>query len=207
MVNPVLFKIPIMKNNRYGQSAIISDSEYSKIKREIRSSKYKLLFDLAWYTGERWGALVQLKCEDIYQPNGKPRDTITFRANTRKARPDGKRETRQVPVHRNLFDSLKEYKPDTVSSPESYLFPGQKPGTHIELRFADKILRAAVERAGLEHQGISTHSTRRSFITKLHENGTDIYVIQKITGHKDLKALSRYIEVRNDRIAGAIALL
>lgn len=207
MVNPVLFKIPIMKNNRYGQSAIISDSEYFKIRREIRSSKYKLLLDLAWYTGERWGALVQLKYEDIYLPSGKPRDTITFRANTRKARPDGKRETRQVPIHRSLFDSLKEYKPDAVSSPESYLFPGQKPNSHIALRLADKILRAAVERAGLEHMGISSHSTRRSFITKLHEKGTDIYVIQKITGHKDLKALGKYIEVKADRIAGAIALL
>lgn len=206
MVNPVLSTNLNMKNNRYGQSAILSDSEYFKIRREIRSSKYKLLLDLAWYTGERWGALVQLKYEDVYQ-NGKPRDTITFRANTRKARPDGKRETRQVPVHRSLFDSLKEYKPDTVPSPECYLFPGQKPNTHIALRLADKILRAATERAGLENKGISTHSTRRSFITKLHEKGTDIYVIQKITGHKDLKALSRYIEVPADRIAGAIALL
>lgn len=195
-----------MKNNRYGQSAILSDSEYFKIRREIRSSKYKLLLDLAWYTGERWGALVQLKFEDVYQASGKPWDTITFRANTRKARPDGKRETRQVPVHRTLLDSLKDYKPDSFS-PENYLFPGQKEGKHIALRLADKILRAAVERAGFEHLGISTHSTRRSFITKLHEKGTDIYVIQKITGHRDLKSLSRYIEMNDDRIAGAIALL
>lgn len=196
-----------MKNNRSGQAAILSDGEYFKIRQQIKSSKYKLLFDLAWYTGERWGALIQMKFSDVYQPNGIPRETITFRASTRKAQPDGKRETRQVPVHLNLLESLKNYKPQNAFNVSNYLFPGKELNTHIELRLADKILRAAVTRAGLEHKGISTHSTRRSFITKLHSKGTDIYVIQKITGHKDLKALSRYIEVPADRIAGAIALL
>jgi integrase/recombinase XerD len=193
-----------MKVNRFGQAAILSDSEYFKIRREIRSNKYKLLFDLAWYTGERWGALVQVTFLDVYGTDGKPRETITFRAKTRKASPDGKRETRQVPVHPALKETLSSYKHESSSG---YLFPGQKLDTHIELRLADKILRAAVTRAGLDHRGISTHSTRRSFITKLHQKGVDVYTIQKITGHRDLKALSRYVEIPADRITGAIALL
>jgi integrase/recombinase XerD len=81
---------------------------------------------------------------------------------------------------------------------------GDKP---ITLRWADMILRAAVEKAGLAAKGISTHSTRRSFITKLHRNGTDLYTIKKITPHKDFKALERYVEIDNDRVKGAIAAL
>ncbi|MBW4572249.1 MAG: tyrosine-type recombinase/integrase [Tolypothrix carrinoi HA7290-LM1] len=81
---------------------------------------------------------------------------------------------------------------------------GDKP---ITLRWADMILRAAVEKAGLSAKGISTHSTRRSFITKLHRNGTDLYTIKKITGHKDFKALERYVEIDSDRVKGAIAAL
>jgi integrase len=65
----------------------------------------------------------------------------------------------------------------------------------------------AVEKAGLSAKGISTHSTRRSFITKLHRNGTDLYTIKKITGHKDFKALERYVEIDSDRVKGAIAAL
>lgn len=192
-----------MKNNRFGQAAILSDSDYSKIRREFRSEKYKLLWDLAWYTGERWGALVQLKIEDVYHSNGKPRETITFRANTRKARPDGKRETRQLPVHPALRDSLLQYKPNVTT----WIFSSRDGLSHISLRIADKILRGAVERGKLEHRGISTHSTRRSFITKLHEKGVDLYTIQKITGHSDLKALGRYVEIGADRVKGAIAIL
>ncbi|BAZ70562.1 hypothetical protein NIES4106_53570 [Fischerella sp. NIES-4106] len=58
-----------MKNNRNGQAAILSEGDYSKIRKQIKSQKYKLLLDLAWYTGERWGALVQLRIDDCYNPD------------------------------------------------------------------------------------------------------------------------------------------
>jgi integrase/recombinase XerD len=41
----------------------------------------------------------------------------------------------------------------------------------------------------------------------LHRNGTDLYTIKKITGHKDFKALERYVEIDSDRVKGAIAAL
>ncbi|MFB2770361.1 tyrosine-type recombinase/integrase [Pelatocladus sp. BLCC-F211] len=193
-----------MKNNRNGQAAILSEGDYSKIRKQIKSQKYKLLLDLAWYTGERWGALVQLRVDDCYNPDGTVRGEITFRANTRKASPDGKRQTRQVPVHSVLAESLRAYKPETGSV---WLFPNREGDGPITIRWADKILRAAVEKTGLDAKGISTHSTRRTFITKLHRNGTDLYTIQKITGHRDLKALGRYVEISADRVRGAIATL
>ena len=160
-----------MKNNRFGQAAIISDYDYSKIRKQIRSKKYKLLLDLAWFTGERWGALVQLKVADVYNDDGTVRSHITFKASTRKASPDGKRQTRQVIVHSTLAESLQGYKPDDDCE---WLFPNRSHDGHITLNWADKDLRAAVERAGLEAKGISTHSTRRTFITKLHRNGVDL---------------------------------
>jgi integrase/recombinase XerD len=191
-----------LKIDRHGQACLLSNEDYSKIRKQIKSKKYKLLLDLAWYTGERWGALVQLRADDCYNPDGVPRDCINFRASTRKATPDGKRTTRQVPVHQVLFESLLAYQVDST-----YMFAsctGDKP---ITLRWADKILRAAVEKAGLTAKGISTHSTRRSFITKLHRNGTDLYTIKKITGHQDFRALERYVEIDIDRVKGAIANL
>jgi integrase/recombinase XerD len=192
-----------MKNNRCGQAAVLTDSDYSKIRKQIRSQKYKLLLDLAWYTGERWGALVQLRVEDCYNPDRTPRDYINFRASTRKASPDGTRQTRQVPVHDVLLESLRAYNPEN----SVWLFPCQNGDNAITIRWADKVLRSAVERAGLTAKGVSTHSTRRSFITKLHRNGTDLYTIKKITGHRDFKALERYVEIDSDRVKGAIATL
>lgn len=192
-----------MKTDRHGQACILSDSDYSKIRKQIKSKKYKLLLDLAWYTRERWGALVQLRIEDCYV-NSNPREYINFRARTRKASPDGSHQTRQVFVHAVLRESLQNYKPETNSV---WMFGDRTGDKPITLRWADMILRAAVEKCGLSSKGVSTHSTRRSFITKLHRNGCDLYTIKKITGHKDFKALERYVEIDSDRVKGAIAAL
>lgn len=208
-----------MKNDREGQAAILTNADYSKIRNKIKSRKYKLLFDLAWYTGERWGALVQLRIADVYNDDGTPREYINFRARTRKAKPKAsgklknsgdkpkpksKRANRQVPVHPVLAELLLSYKPE---SDVDWLFPcrtGEKP---ITLRWGDDILRAAVDKAGLSGKGISTHSTRRTFITNLAKNGINLAMIKKITGHADLKVLSAYIEVSEDDMKNAIATL
>lgn len=193
-----------MKNNRNGQAAILTNSEFSKIRQQVKSRKYKLLLDLAWYTGERWGALTKLKIEDVYNSDGSARSEITFRASTRKAAPDGSRQTRQVPVHPVLAESLAGYKPESNSV---WLFPCRDGSVPITFKWADMVFRAAVERAGLITRGISTHSTRRTFITRLHRNGTDLYTIKKITGHRDFKSLEKYVEIDSDRVKGAINTL
>ncbi|MEH2250076.1 tyrosine-type recombinase/integrase, partial [Nostoc sp.] len=155
-----------MKNDREGQAAILTNADCSKIRTQIRSRKYKLLFDLGSYTGERWGAIVQLRIADIYNQDGSPREYINFRARTRKAKPNSKRraqppkrKNRQVPVHPILQEMLLAYKPESDSQ---WLFPGPVGDKHISFRRADAILRAAVEKAGLSSKGISTHSTRRT---------------------------------------------
>ena len=107
-------------------------------------------------------------------------------------------------MHETLAASLLAYKPESHSV---YLFPNKKGDKPVGLRWGDKIFRCAVEKAGLAAKGISTHSTRRSFITKLHRNGTDLYTIKKITGHNDFKSLERYVDIDSDRVKGAIATL
>lgn len=193
-----------MKNDRYGQAPVINNDEFARIRRQVRSQKYKLMLDILWFTGERCGAVIQLKISDLYNQDGTVRDEITFRANTRKKRPDGSVETRQLPIHDVLRESLQNYKPHSESP---WLFPSRDGSKHMTLRNAAKILTKAVDRAGLSSKGISTHSFRRSFITRLHNNGTSPVIIKKITGHKDMKVVERYIGVTDDQIKGAIATL
>lgn len=194
----------VLKCNGHGQSAIISDTDYGKIRKALKAKKSKLLLDLARYTGERWGALIQLQTEDVFDDAGIPHDYITFRASTRKAQPDGKRKTRQVPVHPHLRELLEA----CPSLAPGYLFESPvNPGHSITLRAADFMFRAAIYQAGLDHKGYSTHSTRRTFISTLYERGIDIHTIQKITGHSDLKSLIRYIDIQPERIIAAVSIL
>ncbi|MEO0686876.1 MAG: site-specific integrase, partial [Cyanobacteria bacterium J06649_11] len=99
----------MMKNNRFGQAAIITTDDYIKIRKHQKNAKHKIILDIAWFTGERWGAIVQLAANDCYFTNGEVKSVITFKSNTRKASPDGTRLTRQVPVHDTLKEHLSAY--------------------------------------------------------------------------------------------------
>jgi integrase/recombinase XerD len=103
------------------------------------------------------------------------RDYINFRARTRKASQEEEASNPSGVSPSNiegiaaLIISQTQIHPGCLQIARS-----DKP---ITIRWADMILRQAVEKAGLAAKGISTHSTRRSFITKLHRNRTDLYTI------------------------------
>lgn len=194
-----------MKVDGHGQGEIITDFDYVKIRQQFNNPKYELLFDIARYTGERWGAIIQLSVSDVFDTDWRPRSHITFRADTRKADTKGNKETRQVPIHPILKGKLAAYKHEAASA---WLFPNPiDPSDHISFRAADLKLRSAIAQADLTHKGYCTHSTRRTFITRLWEKGIDIHTIQLITGHKDIKSVVRYIQADPARVSKAIALL
>jgi integrase/recombinase XerD len=204
-----IFTYKIMKVDRSGQAAIISDREYVKIFEAIESPKHRLLLAIARYTGERWGAIVQLRREDVFN-GSKPREHITFRACTRKASPSGARHTRQVPVHPRLREILQGY---SLNLNHSWLFTPLT-GAHahtdrpMTFRAADLMFRSAIEKAGMADRGFSTHSTRRTFITRMWERGCDLHTISLVTGHRSLQNVVRYIDSADpNRIRNAIALL
>jgi len=82
------------KNNRFGQAKILTDSEFSRIRKQLKKDKDRLLFDILRYTGERLGAVIQLRQWDCFSVKGEVLEQITFRRNTRKATNKGKRYTR-----------------------------------------------------------------------------------------------------------------
>lgn len=182
------------KNNRFGQAEILSDSDYARIFKQISNPSHRLLLSIARFTGERWGAIVQLRVRDCYDESTHrtPQTEITFRASTRPASPYLTRTTRQVPVHPLLRDELERFhRPGS-----DWLWPRARfPSKHVTFQAADRWFRLAVARAGLEARGIATHSTRRTLITNLSSSGVSLPVLRKITGHLRDRVLLRYIEV------------
>lgn len=193
------------KVNRSGQSKILTDSDISKIKRHLRQPNHRLIFDLFYYTGERIGAVIQLQKLDVYDAKGRPRKHITYRARTRKAAAGLPAKTRQVVAHPNLIQSLNAYKcrKDTL-----WLFPSlSDPENHLSRQGADKAIRRACEKAGLGAEGISSHSFRRTLMTRLNAKGVGAKTIQQITGLASLASVQRYIDVSDEQIENAINLL
>jgi integrase/recombinase XerD len=188
-----------MKVNNHGKAEPIYFDGYKRIRAQLCREYYIMFWDIAYYTGERWGAISQLAVSDVYGADGKARSSITFKKSTRKDK-----VTREVPVSAALALRLKHY--DLPAS--EWLFPSPLDASkHISFRALDAQLRKAIDRAGLSGLGYSTHSTRRGFITALHERGISIRVIQSITGHKNLNVLSGYIDVTDEQKRAALATL
>ncbi len=186
-----------MKIDRHDQAKILSADELSRLFTVgLKSARSRALFGVCLYTGTRIAEACSLHTKDVYAIDGSVRPRVTIRKGTTK----GKIETRSVPVNPDLRALLSDY-----SSSKVYLFPGRHGLGHIHPDSADKILRAAFIELGIE--GASTHSFRRTSLTQMHRAGVPLKVIQKISGHKTLSALQKYLEVLDEDLESAVSKL
>ena len=62
----------------------------------------------------------------------------------------------------------------------------------LPYRSADKLLATAYQKAGLAGTGISLHTLRHTFASRLVMSGTDLRTIQILGGWRDLSLVQRY---------------
>ncbi len=68
---------------------------------------------------------------------------------------------------------------------------------------AKQFLRV-VERAGLDPSKVTPHVMRHTAITRLVKAGIDLPTIQKISGHKTMVMVLRYVHIHGEHIDAAI---
>jgi integrase/recombinase XerD len=188
-----------MKIGGIGQATPLNPFTYQQISNHFVTDCHKLFLAIAWYTGERPEAILSMDVNHIYEDVARrqPRDTVLYPLFNRKDK-----RTREVPSNWALKLMLGAYQP-----PESgFLFPSlYKPDKHLSRQAIDKAFRRALKKAGLQNKGFSLYSARRGFITRLNDQGLDIKVIQRLTGHKSIDSLIRYIDVTDDQLKNAIS--
>jgi len=186
-----------MKIDRHDQAKILSPDEIKSLfESGLKTARDRALFGVCLYTGARIAEACSLHTKDVYSIDGSIRPRVTIRRGNTK----GKSSTRSIPVGGELRVLLSNY-----SSQKVYLFPGRHGRGHIHPDSADKILRAAFLELRIERA--STHSFRRTCLTQMHKRGVPLKVIQKISGHKTLSALQKYLEVLDEDLDEAIATL
>lgn len=195
-----------MKNNRKGQAAIWTSSLIKKMRSRLKSPQQRLIFEISLFTGERIGAIVQLKLSDVYDNNGKVLSQITFASSTRKATKHGLAKTRQVAIHPDLKLFLSQYAPPAHGYWDSsqYLFATNSKRGHIGLRAVDKYWRAILKDLGV--RGFSTHSSRRWVINSLRKSGVAIVTIAEVMG-MNINTVRHYLDNDPTECKRAIATL
>ena len=186
-----------MKVDRHGQAKVLTLEEAKRLFQAFESDRDRALFGICFFTGCRINEACTMLAADAFDING-VRSKITIR----KANTKGKQETRQITTHPTLKVYLEAYR---GLEGKKYLFPGRHGRGHINPRSADSILRETCERIRLE--GVSTHSFRRTALTQMSSAGVPLRVIQEISGHRNLQALQRYLEVSEQQVEQAVAAI
>jgi integrase/recombinase XerD len=181
-----------MKRDRNGQAKILTDSEVSAI-FSLFSERDKAIFAVCLYTGARISEAISLRTGDIAA------GVIVIRKDNTK----GKKRSRSIPISPNLEPILRDYL--AIASPNDFLFPGRFKTKPLTTAYADLVLRQACDQLGFK--GISTHSFRRTALTRMHMAGVPLRTIQRISGHSSLATLSLYLEVSDQNLIDAVGLI
>lgn len=120
---------------------------------------------------------------------------------------EAKAGEREQPITPALADMLKRQQA-MEADPSGWVFPSRTSRAKLPHRnsMADPFQRAVI-RAGLLPDKVTPHVMRHTAITRLVRAGVDLPTIQKISGHKTLAMVLRYVHIHGQHIDTAIAAI
>lgn len=165
------------------------------------AARNRAMIMMTFYGGFRIGELTALKLQDVFDLEGNVKKEIRLDALQTKGKhartvflPDRLRKELLV-----YFSSLSER---AATGP---LFRTQKqPGRGFTPNTGAQHLAKIYRDAGID--GATSHSGRRTFITKLASKGVGVRVLAKIVGHRSISTTQRYIDVNDDMLRAAVEL-
>ncbi len=165
---------------------VLARDEVLQILRNVDNIKHRALLMVTYSAGLRVGEVVRLRLEDI--------DSQRMMLHVRQGK--GRKDRYSI-LSKVALKVLREYA--KLYKLKDWLFPGEKPGTHLSERSAEKIFKKACQKAGIL-KPVSIHSLRHSFATHLLESGTDLRYIQELLGHKSSKTTEIYTHVSDNNL-------
>ena len=148
----------------------------------------------------RVSEVASLLVSDVVSVDNNINDVIYLKANQTKGS-----KSRRVFVSKKAKTALKRYLQSDLSViQQSYLFQTQK-SKRFNTNALTTLIKRLYERVGIV--GASSHSGRRTFITKLATSGVNVRVIAEAVGHSNISITNRYIEINDDLIGNAVELV
>jgi site-specific recombinase XerD len=160
---------------------VLSPAEVDLFFRYVGTLRYRAALMTAYGAGLRVSEVVRLKITDIDSARG------LLRVEQGKGRRD-----RYAMLSPRLLKVMRAWW--KVEQPKDWLFPGSKPGHHMDAGMLQLVCRQAAELAGIAKK-VRVHTLRHSFATHLLDQGVDLRVIQELLGHTRIETTARYARV------------
>lgn len=187
------------------QAKVLTDKEIKRTLEFIdahdrHSERNRALVLVSYYLGLRVGELANLKYDDVFNASCEVNDVIYLTAEQTKGS-----KGRRVFVNKKARQALIRYRDSVLKRIQhGYLFETQK-STKFNTNALTQLLKRLYERVGIV--GASSHSMRRTFITKLATSGVSVRVIAELVGHKSIQTTQRYIDINDELMSNAVELV
>lgn len=186
------FDVRIPRKRRKRLPEPLSRDEVWRLFDATTNCKHRAMLMTAYGAGLRVSEVVKLKINDIHS------DRMMILVRHGKGGKD-----RYTILSARLLQELRSYW--RLYRPADWLFVNQV-GRPISVTSLQKVFNKAKLDAGITH-GRGIHCLRHSFATHLLEAGTDLNVIAKLLGHRNLSTTSVYLHVTRRHVESIVSPL
>jgi integrase/recombinase XerD len=186
-----------------GKSRVLSESEFKRLLIIAKEGTFGIrnvaIVYCSFGLGLRVKEISSLKISDIVDSQFKILDEINLKRNMTK----GEKQRHVYITNQKLTNALQQHinnireREKENFNEKTWLFKTQR-GSRFHPDVLQKWFRKLYDKTGLI--GASSHSGRRTFITRLIEQGADIKAVSRLAGHASIVTTSEYVEDNPDRL-------
>lgn len=186
-----------------GQAKVLSKEELKQILQTIKGGNHAkrntLIVIMSNYLGLRSKELASLKVKDVVD-NDQPKAVLRLIAAYTKGSKhrDVSLENKMVSTAIKIYLTERKAQDGITFNLDAPLFRSQK-GTAFSPNAMVRVLCDIYKASGIKDA--SSHTGRRTLITKLAYQGIDLNSIRQIAGHSSISTTQRYIDDNPQRIA------
>lgn len=186
------------------QAQTLTDRDIKRVMAYIKTRRHRTrdrtIVQFSILAGLRAKELAALTVSDVFDADGTVREQFTLTGNQTKGS-----HARTVYISRRLQRVLEAYYQLIEHRPQHRpLFQTQQ-RTAFSANTMCQLFLNIYHACGLANA--SSHSGRRTFITRLAEQGINVRVLAELAGHQHISTTQRYIDVNPQQMARAVELV
>lgn len=187
-----LKKVPRAKKEKI-EPVVLSRAEVARLLNAVDNLKHKAVLATTYAAGLRVSEVARLKPADIDSANMQ----ILIRLGK------GKKDRYSLLSAVDL-QLLRRYW--VKYQPTDWLFPGGIPGGPLSVKAIQRVFHKARVKAGIKKPA-TIHSLRHSFATHLLESGVNLFYVQQLLGHANIRTTVRYLHLARTDVLKAVSPL
>ena len=186
------------------QAQTLNEAQLRRVIQYCRSRRHptrdETIILTSFYAGLRVKEIAALTVGNVFDEGGNVREQFILTAEQSKGG-----HTRTVYLNQRLRKALGDYGAiKYLGDPQRPLFESQK-GGHFSANTMCQLFLDIYKALGLKDA--SSHSGRRTYITRQANKGVGVRLLAELAGHSHISTTQRYIDVNAEQLSKAVELL